>query len=301
MHDVISTSLVIFKSPEVAMREELGAPAGSAMVEADGARIAVARWGSGPPLVCLHATGHGARDFEALARRLGDRFEIFALDWPGQGRSGDDPKPASAARYAELLEIVLRKLGVADPILLGNSIGGAAAMIYAARASVRGLVLCDPGGLVAVDAEVGRFIGLFVRFFRAGARRAWWFRPLFALYYGLVLPSPAARDQRRRIVVAAYDIAPVLVQSWTSFAQADADIRALAAGLDVPVWFAWARNDKVIPLSRCRPAISAMTRASISEFDAGHAAFLEQPEAFVEGFEAFVATLPAPVPAKVAG
>ncbi len=284
------------------MREELGAPAGSAMVEADGARIAVARWGAGPPVVCLHATGHGARDFEALAQRIGDRFEVIALDWPGQGRSGDDARaPASARRYAELLGIVLKTLGLANPIIVGNSIGGAAAMIYAARAPVRALVLCDPGGLVAVDATVRRFTGAFAAFFRAGARRAWWFHWAFALYYSRVLPSPAARDQRRRIVAAADELAPVLAQSWTSFGEPDADIRGLAASLDVPAWFAWAKGDKVIPLARCRPAIDAMRRAGITEFPGGHAAFLEQPDAFVEGFEAFVASLPVQAALRVAG
>jgi len=284
------------------MRSELGAPAGSAMVEAGGVRIAVARWGSGPPVVGLHAIGHGARDFEALAARIGDRFEVIALDWPGHGRSDEDRRePASATRYADLLGIVLTKLGVSNPIVVGNSIGGAAAMIHAARAPVRGLVLCDCGGLVEVDTEVRRIIGLFVGFFWAGVRRAWWYRPLFALYYRLVLPARAARDQRRRIVAAAVELAPVLVQAWTSFAQPEADLRALAAGLDAPVWFAWARSDRVIPLARCRPAIEAMRDARLTQFAGGHAAFLEQPDAFAAGFEAFIATLPVGAPVKAAG
>jgi 4,5:9,10-diseco-3-hydroxy-5,9,17-trioxoandrosta-1(10),2-diene-4-oate hydrolase len=297
MAHVISTSHVIFKSlEEVAMTTDrlaaLGVPEGALMVEACGVRLAVAREGRGPPVVCLHATGHGGRDFEAFAAAASDRFEVIRIDWPGQGRSDTDPKPASAARYAELLEALLPALGVEAPILLGNSIGGAAAILYASRRPVRALVLCDSGGLVEVDQEVRRFIRAFVAFFRAGARGAWWFKPLFALYYGLVLPKPAARAQRRRIVEAACDLAPVLAQSWASFSRPEADIRALAAGLDVPVWFAWARQDKVIRLARCRPAIDAMRHAAVTEFDAGHAAFLEQPQAFLEGFERFVAGLP---------
>lgn len=270
---------------------DLGVPAGYAVIEVDGVRLAVARQGSGPPVVCLHATGHGGRDFEAFAAALSDRFEIIRLDWPGQGRSGPDSIPASAARYADLLGLALTELGVTRPILLGNSIGGAAAIIHAARAEVAALVLCDPGGLVAVDATVRRFCRAFASFFRAGARGAWWYRAAFALYYRQVLPAPAAAAaaQRRRIVAAAYELAPILVQSWTSFGQPDADIRALAAGLEVPVWFAWAKGDKVIPLARCRPAIDAMKAASVTTFPGGHAAFLEQPAAFAEGFARFAA------------
>lgn len=273
-------------------REEIGAPSGAAMIEIDGVRLAVVREGRGPTIVCLHAIGHGARDFEAFARAMAPRFEVIRADWPGQGRSGPDHEPASAARYADLLTALIAKLGIERPIIIGNSIGGAAAILHAARAPVRALVLCDPGGLVAVDDTVRRFCGLFAGFFRAGARRAWWFKPAFALYYRLVLPSPAARAQRGRIIDNCHDLAPVLAQSWESFGRPEADIRAFAARLRVPAWFAWAKDDQVIPLKRCRPAIEAMAMASVTEFPGGHAAFLEQPDAFIAGFTQFVENLP---------
>jgi pimeloyl-ACP methyl ester carboxylesterase len=273
-------------------RLQVGVPEGSAELDIDGVRIAVAREGRGPTVVCLHAVGHGGRDFEAFSEAVKGRFEIVRVDWPGQGRSGDDPgHPASAARYADLLSGVLRALGVDRPIIIGNSIGAAAAVIYASRAPVRGLVLCDPGGFVAVDVRTRAFCGAFARFFSAGARRAGWFGAAFALYYRLVLPSEAAGAQRRRIVASAYEIAPVLTQAWRSFGEPEADIRALAADLTVPVWFAWARHDRVIPASLCMPAIRRMKAASLTFFAGGHAAFLEQPEAFAAGFERFVANL----------
>jgi 4,5:9,10-diseco-3-hydroxy-5,9,17-trioxoandrosta-1(10),2-diene-4-oate hydrolase len=275
-------------------RAEIGVPEGSAEIVVDGVKLAVARTGHGPPVVCLHAAGHGGRDFEAFTEAMKGRFEIIRIDWPGQGRSGDDlGHPVSAARYADLLARALIGLGVERPILIGNSIGGAAAIIHASRAPVEALVLCDPGGLVAVDGLARAFCGAFVKFFSAGVRRAWWFGPAFAFYYARVLPSPAARAQRRRIVANAHQLAPVLVQSWRSFARPEADIRALAAGLSVRVWFAWAKGDLVIPLSRCLPAIRQMRTATLTAFAGGHAAFLEQPEAFVAGFEAFVASLDA--------
>lgn len=276
-------------------RSDIGVPAGSPLIEVDGVRLAVARRGRGPAVVCLHATGHGARDFEAFARAMADRFEIIRVDWPGQGCSGEDRQPASAARYADLLTGLLDRLNITAPIIVGNSIGGAAAMIHASRAPVRALVLCDPGGLVAIDSQVRGFCGVFARFFHAGAKEAWWFRPVFALYYRLVLPSPAARDQRRRIVANSPAQAAVMAQAWESFGRAEADIRGLAAALTIPVWFAWSKDDRVIPLSRCRPAIVAMQSASVTEFPGGHAAFLEQPAAFTAAFETFVTAKVAPI------
>ena len=155
-------------------------------------------------------------------------------------------------------------------------------------------VLCDLGGLIEVTPQVTRICGHFARFFAAGERGAFWFGWAYALYYRMVLPQPAAAAQRRRIVAAGRRIAPVLRQAWQSFGRPEADIRAMAEALDVPIWVAWATQDKVIPLSRCRPAIRRLKRATLSEFQGGHSAFLEQPDTFAEGFLAFAARLQPP-------
>jgi 4,5:9,10-diseco-3-hydroxy-5,9,17-trioxoandrosta-1(10),2-diene-4-oate hydrolase len=285
------------------LRFETGVPAGSPTVTVDGVSLAYDRQGAGPPVVCLSAIQHGARDFDALAAKIGQRFEVIRLDWPGHGRSGDDTQPASAARYGQLLAGALEQLEIRDPILVGNSIGGAAAVHAATRRAadgspVRAVVLCDSGGLVAVNDTARRFCGVFARFFAAGERGAGWFGPVFAAYYRLlVLPQAAARDQRRRIIASAYETAPVARQAWESFGQPDADIRGLLRGLGVPIWAAWGADDRVVPLGLCREALEAAPGASISTFAAGHAAFLEQPEAFAQAFLAFAEGLAVSRPA----
>jgi pimeloyl-ACP methyl ester carboxylesterase len=276
----------------MARRQATGVPEGAAMIEVDGVALAVAREGRGVPVVCLHAIAHGGGDYAAFAERMAGGFEVIRLDWPGHGRSGEDHRPLSPARYAELLAGLLAKLEIERPILIGCSIGGAAAMLYARTHPVRGLVLCDPGGLVEANATTRRFCAMFVKWFAAGERGAWWFGAAYGAYYRLlVLPGPAAAAQRRRIVACGYELAGKLRAAWTGFGGPDADIREVAWSLDVPVWFAWARNDRVIPLSVCRPAIDRMRRATVTRFAGGHAAFLEQPDAFAEGFAAFARDL----------
>jgi pimeloyl-ACP methyl ester carboxylesterase len=260
-------------------------------VVVDGVSISVKRMGQGMPIACLSATGHDAGDFEPLAQRLGDRFEFVCIEWPSHGESGADSVPASAARYAELLQDVLWQLGIRTPIVIGNSIGGAAAILHAARHPVRALVLCDSGGLVEVDNTVKKLCQLFERFFAAGERGAWWFQPLFALYYRIVLPSAAAATQRQRITANARMRAPALRQAWASFGKPEADVRAIAASLEIPIWVAWTKHDRVIPLSRCLPAIKLLQHATLDTFAGGHTAFLEQPDQFAEKFVQFLVTL----------
>lgn len=253
-------------------------------VEAGGARLAVRRWGSGTPVVCLHATAHTGEDFAPFAARVGEGFEVIALDWPGQGDSPFDGGPVTADHYAGLVEAALPALCAEPPIVIGNSIGGAAAIILAARRpeAVKALVICDPGGLAPVGPRERKAIGLLVGLFRAGARRAWWYRAAYGAYYRLILPRAARR--RRQIVAMAYETAPILVEAWSGFAAPQADIRALAPKVTVPVLFAWAESDRIIPFEKSEAAVGAFPRHTVRLFRGGHSAFLEDADAFAEAF-----------------
>lgn len=265
----------------------LGVPEGATIITVDGVALAVASEGEGPAVVCLHAIGHGGSDYTGLAQALSHQYRVIRIDWPGHGRSGDDTAQPTARRFAELLAGVLAELGVVEPIIVGCSIGGAAAILHAERHPVRALVLCNPGGLVPASPLVSRFCAVFTRFFLAGANGARWFKPVFHAYYRFMV-LPGARAQRERIVDAAYELAPGLHAAWSHFGEPAADIRHVALKLVVPVWFAWAEGDKVIQLGRCLPCIRQMPNAELSRFKGGHAAFLEQPEAFLRGLQRFL-------------
>ncbi len=274
----------------------------------DGVRLAYDDEGAGPLLVCLHSIAHGARDFETLRQRLRGAYRVVALDWPGHGRSAPDRFPADAGRYAELLERFLDALG--EPaVLLGNSIGGAAAIRVAARRPdrVRALVLVDTGGLSPRNVVTRSFTAVMAAFFRAGARGARWFPRAYAFYYARVLQEPAAAEQRRRVVAAGREMAPRLAEAWSSFGRASADVRKEAWALACPVLVAWAERDVVIPLRLHRAAIARIPDATLEVFPGGHAPFLESPDRFFPSLERFLARV-APsraaadrAPAAVAG
>ena len=88
-------------------------------------------------------------------------------------------------------------------------------------------------------------------------------------------------------------LASVLAEAWRSFASAEADVRALVPKVTAPILYTWARHDALVAWSRCRGAALKASRSEVLLFDAGHAAFLEQPEAFDAAFRRFAAQLPA--------
>jgi len=262
----------------------------------DGVRLAYDDEGEGPPIVCLHAIGHGAGDFATLRRRLRDRHRVIALDWPGHGNSTEDREPASQRRYGDLLRGFVEALALEPALFIGNSIGGAAAMRLAteAPARVRALVLANPGGLDrGGGSRLNRVVtGAMAAFFAAGARGAKWYPRAFAAYYRqLVLPETAAADQRERIIAQGGEVAALLADAWRSFGRPDADLRPLAPRIACPVLFAWAERDRINQLSRCRAAIAQFPNARLETFRAGHAAFLEAPEEFARALQRFLGDL----------
>ncbi len=275
-------------------RIELGATAPFRQVEVDGVKLTYNDDGFGPAIVCLHAIAHGAGDFAELREHLKNRNRVLALDWPGHGRSESDHEPASARRYARVLASFMDAVNIERAVLIGNSIGGAAALLHAHAypERVRGLVVEDPGGLVSNSDFATRLaLRLMISFFRAGARGTWWFPSAYRAYYKRVLSNPRAAAQRVKIASAAAEMAPILTEAWTSFAAPEADTRALVPEISCPVLVAWANNDLIVQWKRNEPVVRRFPDVRVEIFDAGHAAHLESPQEFAATVDRFLAEI----------
>jgi 4,5:9,10-diseco-3-hydroxy-5,9,17-trioxoandrosta-1(10),2-diene-4-oate hydrolase len=273
-------------------RSEVGAQEPRATITLEGIPITYTdSGGHGPVVICLHAIGHGARDFQDLSRRLSPQYRVIAIDFPGQGNSGPDSQPASGTRYTQLLAQFIEKLGLRSVTLLGNSIGGAVAVRYTSLhpERVKALVLCDSGGLGGPPNEEARaFIHKFVELFAAGREGAPWFASAFDDYYRKVLIEEPAHAERDRIVRSAYEIAPVLEQAWQSFARPEESVSEVLPRVRCPVLLAWAKDDSVIPLKSAEPAFARFPNHQLEVFAGGHAAFLEDPDRFEKKLRQFL-------------
>jgi 4,5:9,10-diseco-3-hydroxy-5,9,17-trioxoandrosta-1(10),2-diene-4-oate hydrolase len=276
-------------------RSAVGAQEPRKTLTVDGVLIAYSdTGGGGPVLICLHAIGHGARDFQDLSRRLGPQYRVIAIDFPGQGNSGDDSQSASGTRYTHLLAQFIDELHLQSVTLLGNSIGGAVSVRYASLhpERVKALVLCDSGGLgPPPDPNSRAYIEKFVELFASGSRGDPAFGPAFAHFYQSVLIENPAQEERDRIVRSAYEIAPVLEQAWKSFARPEESLWEVLPRIHCPVLLAWAQNDAVISLKSAEPAFARFPNHRLEVFAGGHAAFLEDPERFETALRQFLGTV----------
>lgn len=278
--------------------DEAGAPPAVRVACGAGRRVAVREWGRGAPLLWLHGfTGSGA-GLARSAARLGPRRHLL-LDVLGHGAS-DAPQLPSAYRFERVLDdvvAVLRARGVRRTDVVGYSMGARLALALAARHPdrVRRAVLvaaraglphpAERAARARADAELAA---------RIEARGVPWFvghwegLPLFASQRRLPEAQRAAL-RRERLAGRAAGLAGAL--------------RGLGPGVQPPLFAHLARVATPVLLLAGEedPRFVAAARALRARLSharlvvvprAGHAAHLENPDAFVRAARAFLAARP---------
>ena len=118
----------------------------------------IAYWEWGDPrnervLVCVHGLGRCARDFDALAAALSDRYRVVCPDVAGRGDSDwlADPMLYQLPQYLADMVTLIARLDVENVHWLGTSMGGLIGMALAAQPGtpVQKLVINDAGPVIS--------------------------------------------------------------------------------------------------------------------------------------------------------
>jgi len=132
-------------------------------------RIAYLEWGdpkNPKVLVCVHGLTRCARDFDALAAAMSDRYRVVCPDVAGRGDSQwlADPMLYQLPQYLSDMVTLVARLDVEEIHWLGTSMGGLIGMALAAQANtpIGRLVINDAGPVVTkVSLErIGSYVGM---------------------------------------------------------------------------------------------------------------------------------------------
>ena len=246
------------------------------------ARFTYLEEGSGTPLVLLHGVGSGARSWKHQLSALSDRYRVVAWDAPGYGGSTPHAAPEpSAEDYATSLWNFLGAIGVERFHLVGHSLGCIMAARFARLHPERILTLTlasiATGHAQLTTAERDRLrAGRLDDLKALGARG-------MAEKRGPRLLGPNADAETVRAVVET--MAMINPDGWTqavkmlSNADTRADVRELAA--DLRVQFIYGDADAITTPEQNQSVHRERPSAPVHVLPgAGHAVYLEQPEAF---------------------
>ncbi len=209
------------------------------------------RRGSGSPLVLLHGIGHRWQAWLPVLDRLAERHQVFAVDLPGFGRSPRLPEGTAhdLSGSVGVLRGIFQTLGVENPHVAGNSLGGLLAIEAAAQGLVASATALSPAGFWNRRDRARAFAAL--RWMRRGARA-----PQTATR--IVLRSDALRNGSLRMLYAhpeRIDLKTALGDMGALRGAASFE-PTLAAGEDfawngpspaVPLTVAWGAGDRLLP------------------------------------------------------
>jgi pimeloyl-ACP methyl ester carboxylesterase len=255
--------------------------------------------GDGPPLVLVHGVATGRTVWRHVVPGLARRHLVATPDMPGFGSS----PPAGRGFVLEEVADVIAD-GLADipaPYdLLGNSLGGAVALVLAERRPelVRRLILAAPAGLAprrgAVPAIAGRVAPVLVAARRrAGPPLAGSAAARRLLLAGIVVdPAATPPDEARAMMRASQGSTRIGAAIKTVAA---ADLRPRLARLEVPLGFLWGERDHLFPVAGL-PALSALVPNARAEViaGAGHVPQFDRPDEFVAALERLLAAITVP-------
>jgi 2-succinyl-6-hydroxy-2,4-cyclohexadiene-1-carboxylate synthase len=265
-------------------------------IDAGGVRLHVAEMGSGTPVVLLHGFTGSARAMACIAEGLGDAHRILAIDLVGHGRSPAprDPTAYSMTACVGQLAAALDDLNVHDAHWIGYSMGGRAALAFAATHPAR----------VTSEILIGASVGIRDPRERADRVRAdealaerieregveafvdFWISQSFLVDERRLGERGVAEARRMRLANSAHGLA--------------ASLRGMGSGAQPPMHGALSRISSPICLAVGEEDLKFRTLAAeMSQElpnarvemvpDAGHSAHTDNPAAFLELARGFLA------------
>lgn len=98
----------------------------------------------GKAIVLLHGWGQNLQMMTMLGEPFKKGYRIIAIDFPGFGKSDEPAMVMDVGDYTIIVEELLKKLNVKEPVLVGHSFGGRVSVKFASRNKVSKVILLSP-------------------------------------------------------------------------------------------------------------------------------------------------------------
>jgi pimeloyl-ACP methyl ester carboxylesterase len=243
------------------------------------------RTGAGKPVLQIHGSAFGHRNFARITPLMAERFEVIDFDLPGYGESVGAPRDGGLAGIAEVVFELIGALGLACVNLHGTSFGAMVGVhLAAAHPEVIDRVVFSCF-LAKYDLAARMMRRTWKRAARDSGMTAVTDLTSVAGFARGFYERPEAAAQFEEMYAAFSATAPEAFIKGTEAIEAS-DLTPLLPKLTMPVLLLAGREDNMTPFN---PAPSGVGFSRIVELlpdatlhildDCGHYLVLEQPEA----------------------
>ena len=240
-----------------------------------------------PELVLLlHGLGDEAgTTWESLLPELATHYHVVAPDLPGFGRSAKGNQLYTPEAYAAIVDWLVATLPDKPLTLVGHSLGGAVAMVYASRhsAELERLVLVDTVGtlhrLALSQYFVRQQLRLEVPFFADTLQSS------LGKVAGLLLEKTSRIPLDSGLILASAELRERFLAGdpgrIAALALVETDFSLLLPRIRVPTWLLWGSQDQVAPLRIAKLLAWNLPQAQLVLLDGlGHTPMAENPAVF---------------------
>jgi pimeloyl-ACP methyl ester carboxylesterase len=241
--------------------------------------------GSGPVVVLLHGLGSRKEDWVPVLEPMAQKYRLLVPDQIGFGRSDKPLLDYSIQTYVDFLNEFLRQLKVEKASLVGESLGGWIAGLYAVEISggahmipVEKLVLVDAAGLKQ-DTPIPDLNPSSLAAMR---------RVMEAVFYDT---NWVNEDALRKIFtdkLAVHD--GYTVRSFLGNPTREKErLDDRLADIKVPTLVVWGKQDKLLPIASGERYAAGIAGAKLVSFEkCGHVPPIEKTEEFLAAVVAFL-------------
>lgn len=258
----------------------------SRFVTTRGVRWHVQRGGAGPGVLLIHGAGASTHSWAGLIPHLVGRFEVLAMDLPGQGFSSGAAPRFTLPGMARDLGALIAAEGFAPRLLVGHSAGAAIAL----RMVLDGAAA--PAAVVGLNGALTPFRGMAGVLFPPLAKMLA-LNPFAGAVFARTAATPGAvrgliegtGSRIGRVEMGCYErlISTPSHVSATLAMMARWDLVPLLADLPrvaVPVILAVGMRDRAVPPESAREVAAHLRRGAVRAFPGlGHLMHEEDPAA----------------------
>jgi pyruvate dehydrogenase E2 component (dihydrolipoamide acetyltransferase) len=227
-------------------------------LEAAGLRLRYLALGEGDsvPMLLLHGFGADLNTWMFTQPALAEGRRVVALDLPGHGGSAKRVDHTDAESLAAIVEHALDALGIERLHLVGHSMGGGIAILFALRQPERVATLT----LIA-SASLGPEVNAaFVDGFVRASRRREAMEVLSLLVHDRALLSRTMVEDvlRYKRLDGVPEALAAFAEEWFPGGRQRVDLSDTVAALKLPVQIIWGREDRIIPVARAEALASRL-------------------------------------------